>query len=109
MMINNLNIERMIKYILLGLVVLIAVKYIPEKGLPTKEIIMISATSAIAFSILDMVSPSVNVINKPNVQVERQNVIVERPNAQVEKLIVKPLVKPVVKPVVESNDLIEPL
>ena len=66
MMINNLNIERVIKYILLGLVVLIATKYIPEQVLPTKELIMISATSAIAFSILDMVSPSVKVVNKPN-------------------------------------------
>ena len=63
-MINNLNIERVIKYILLGLVVLVATKYIPEHGLPMKEIIMISATSSIAFSILDMVSPSVNVSQK---------------------------------------------
>jgi len=97
MMINNLNIERMIKYILLGLVVLIAVKYIPEKGIPNKEIIMISATSAIAFSILDMVSPSVNVVNKPS------NAQVEKPNAQVEKLIVKSNIKPVD----EINELIE--
>ena len=109
MMINNLNIERMIKYILLGLVVLVAVKYIPEHGIPNKEIIMISATSAIAFSILDMVSPSVNVINKPNAQVEKPSAQVEKPNAQVEKPILKPIVKPIVKPVVESNDLIEPL
>ena len=64
MMINNLDIERIIKYILLGLVVLVATKYIPNNSLPTKEIIMIAATSAIAFSILDMVSPSVNVSQK---------------------------------------------
>lgn len=66
MMINYLNIERIIKYILLGLVVLIATKYIPENGIPTKELIMISATSAIAFSILDMVSPSVKVVKNLN-------------------------------------------
>ena len=48
MMNNNLKIERIIKYILLGLVVLVATKYIPENGLPTKELIMISATSDIA-------------------------------------------------------------
>jgi hypothetical protein len=64
MMINNLNIERIIKYVLLSLVVLVATKYIPDKSLPTKELVMISATSAIAFSILDMVSPSVNVSQK---------------------------------------------
>jgi len=63
MMINNLNIERIIKYILLGLVVLIATKYIPNNSLPNKEIIMIAATSAIAFAILDMISPSVKVVN----------------------------------------------
>jgi len=61
MMINNLDIERVIKYILLGLVVLVATKYIPDSKLPNKELIMIAATSAIAFSILDMVSPSVKI------------------------------------------------
>ena len=66
MMINNYNIERIIKYIILGLVVLVATKYIPEKSLPIKELIMISATSSIAFSILDMVSPSVKVVNNEN-------------------------------------------
>jgi len=68
MMNNNLDIERIIKYILLGLVVLVATKYIPNNSLPTKEIIMIAATSAIAFAILDMISPSVKITsnNKEN-------------------------------------------
>jgi len=70
MMINNLNIERIIKYILLGLVVLVATKYIPENSLPNKEIIMIAATSAIAFSILDMVSPSVKISKNNNDDME---------------------------------------
>ena len=70
MMINNLDIERIIKYILLGLVVLVATKYIPNNSLPTKEIIMIAATSAIAFAILDMISPSVKITNKTQ---ENQN------------------------------------
>jgi len=61
---NILNIERIIKYVLLGLIVLLAVMYIPETKLPNKELIMIGATSAIAFSILDMVSPAVNVETK---------------------------------------------
>ena len=69
-MINNLNIERIIKYILLGLVVLVATKYIPENSLPNKEIIMIAATSAIAFSILDMVSPSVKISKNNNDDME---------------------------------------
>jgi hypothetical protein len=57
---NVLNVERLIKYVLLGLIVLIATKYIPEKSLLTKELIMIGATSSITFAILDMVSPSIN-------------------------------------------------
>lgn len=61
---NILNIERIIKYILLGLIVLLAVRYIPENKLPNKELIMIGATSSIAFGILDMASPSVTVENK---------------------------------------------
>lgn len=63
---STLNIERIIKYILLGLIVALSTRYIPEKGLPNKELIMIGATSAIAFAILDMVSPSVKVQNKNN-------------------------------------------
>ena len=69
MMINNLDIERIIKYILLGLVVLLATKYIPNNSLPTKELVMIAATSAIAFAILDMISPSVKITNNN----EKQN------------------------------------
>jgi hypothetical protein len=61
---NILNIERIIKYILLGLIVLLAVRYIPENKLPNKELIMIGATSSIAFGILDMASPSVTIENK---------------------------------------------
>jgi mannose/fructose/N-acetylgalactosamine-specific phosphotransferase system component IIC len=64
MFLNILNIERIIKYILLGLIVLLAVRYIPENKLPTKELIMIGATSSIAFAILDMASPSITVENK---------------------------------------------
>lgn len=63
---NTLNIERLIKYVLLGLIVALATRYIPENDLPNKELIMIGATSAIAFAILDMVSPSVKVQNKNN-------------------------------------------
>ena len=59
---TNLNIERIVKYIIMGLVVLLATRYIPDTLLPPKELVMIGATSSIAFAILDMVSPSVKVI-----------------------------------------------
>jgi hypothetical protein len=57
-MITMLRVERLIKYVLLGLIVILALSYIPETKLPTKELIMIGATTSIAFAILDMVSPT---------------------------------------------------
>lgn len=63
---NNLKIERIIKYILMGLVVILATRYIPNYEIPTKELIMIGATSSIAFAILDMVSPAIRVHSKKN-------------------------------------------
>jgi hypothetical protein len=56
--ITTLRVERLIKYVLLGLIVILALSYIPETKLPTKELIMIGATTSIAFAILDMVSPT---------------------------------------------------
>jgi len=63
---NNLKIERIIKYILMGLIVILAARYIPNYEIPTKELIMIGATSSIAFAILDMVSPAIRVHSKKN-------------------------------------------
>ena len=57
-----MKIEKLIKYLVMGLIVLIATRYIPDKVLLSKELIMIGCTSAITFAIIDMVSPSV-VIN----------------------------------------------
>ena len=62
--ITILRVERMIKYILLGLIVVLATRYIPEKELPTKELLMIGAISTIAFAILDLVSPAVRINRK---------------------------------------------
>jgi hypothetical protein len=61
---NTLYIERIVKYIIMGLIVLLATKYIPEQSLPMKELIMIGSIASILFAILDMISPSVKIINK---------------------------------------------
>jgi|UniRef100_A0A6C0ITJ8 hypothetical protein len=65
---SNLNklekIKRIIKYILMGFIILVAVRYIPNQPINTKEIIMIGLISSISFAMLDMVSPSIKVINK---------------------------------------------
>jgi hypothetical protein len=63
---NNLKLERIIKYILMGVVVILATRYIPNYEIPTKELVMIGATSSIAFAILDMVSPAIRVHSKKN-------------------------------------------
>ena len=59
------NIEksrRIIKYILMGFIILVAVRYIPNQPIETNEIIMIALTSSISFGMLDMVSPSIKLI-----------------------------------------------
>lgn len=58
---NITKLQRLTKYILMGLIVVIATRYVPDNILKTKEIIMISATSSISYAILDMISPAVRI------------------------------------------------
>jgi hypothetical protein len=58
---NISKIQKLLKYILMGFIVLVATKYIPDSTLQIKEILMISASSSISFAILDMVSPTISV------------------------------------------------
>jgi hypothetical protein len=58
---NSSSCQKIIKYILMGSVVLLAARYIPEHTLPNKEVIMIGASSSIIFGMLDMISPSVKI------------------------------------------------
>lgn len=55
--------QKIIKYITIGLIVMVATYYIPDVRLLTNEIIMIAATSSITYAILDMISPAI-IINK---------------------------------------------
>jgi hypothetical protein len=55
--------KRIIKYILMGFIILVAVRYIPNQPIETKEIIMIGLISSISFGMLDMVCPSIKVNN----------------------------------------------
>ncbi len=55
------HVQRLTKYVLMGLIVVIATRYIPDNIIQTKEIIMIGATSSIAFAILDMISPAITI------------------------------------------------
>jgi hypothetical protein len=69
--VNLAQSHRLIKYILMGLVVLVALRYIPDRILQLKEILIIGAISSITFAILDMISPTINIqemktIDKPH-------------------------------------------
>jgi hypothetical protein len=71
---NLCKLQKLTKYILIGLIIILATKYIPNNELQTKEIIMIGATSSISFAILDMVSPAIVINNAIN---KKSNIIVE--------------------------------
>lgn len=56
--------QKTIKYILIGLIVVLATRYIPQITLQTKEILIIGAIASIAFAILDMIAPTVEIKQK---------------------------------------------
>ena len=53
-------IKRLIKYLLEGMAVAIAARYIPQNKMQLREVIMIAITAACVFAILDMYSPTVS-------------------------------------------------
>ena len=64
----NINIfHKIIKYLILGLVILLSFKYIPDVNINSIDQIMISSIGSITFALLDMLSPSINIntINEP--------------------------------------------
>jgi len=64
-MLNDINkhypniIQRIIKYLLFGLIVCISARYVPSLPLNYKEIIIIGCTASISFAIIDMISPTI--------------------------------------------------
>ena len=58
---NITKLQKITKYILMGLIVVVTLKYIPDSALKNKEIIMIGAISSISFAILDMISPAIRI------------------------------------------------
>tara|TARA_A100001015_G_C14941326_1_gene692662 strand:- start:584 stop:784 length:201 start_codon:yes stop_codon:yes gene_type:complete len=62
--INSIEItKRIMKYLIMGTVVGIVVRYIPEIPVPNKELILISMITSMSYALLDMVSPSIKNIN----------------------------------------------
>ena len=59
---NNISkIEKITKYILMGLIVVFSIRYIPNINLKNEEILMIGAISSITYAILDMVAPTIKI------------------------------------------------
>ncbi len=55
------NINKFIKYLLFGLVWFLALNYIPEAVIQTKEIMIMCLIGVISFIVLDIISPSVRI------------------------------------------------
>ena len=54
----NIN-QRIVKYLLIGLIVSIAARYTPLLPLQNQEIIIIGCIASISFAIIDMISPTI--------------------------------------------------
>ena len=54
-------VNRVIKYLIEGLVIAAAAIFIPQKALPMDEVATLAVLAAVVFAILDAVSPSVGV------------------------------------------------
>lgn len=53
--------NRVVKYLIEGLVIAAAAVFIPKKALPMDEVATLAVLAAVVFAILDAVSPSVGV------------------------------------------------
>ena len=52
-------IKNILKYLLEGLAVAIAAKFIPSREISMNEVVMIALTAALTFFVLDLFSPSI--------------------------------------------------
>ncbi len=57
--INKTN--KLFKYLIMGIIMYGATKYIPDTALPEKELLMLATISSILLALLDMISPSITV------------------------------------------------
>jgi hypothetical protein len=57
-------INRIIKYLIEGLVIAAAAIFIPKRALPLDEVATLAVLAAVVFAVLDAVSPSVGVTSR---------------------------------------------
>jgi len=63
---DNSKISKISKYILIGLIVGLSSRYIPQKVINNEEVIMIGSVASIVFALLDMYSPSIKINTNSN-------------------------------------------
>ena len=62
---NNLKVhdddykKKLIKYLLIGIIVSISIRYIPSKQIDNTETLIIGSVASITFGLLDMISPTI--------------------------------------------------
>lgn len=71
---NITKLQKLTKYILMGLIVIFSIRFIPNICLKNEEIIMIGAISSITFALLDIISPSIRIKTAP---VDNKKTVVE--------------------------------
>ncbi len=59
--INNSKTSKILKYIILGLIILFCLNYIPNTKLSDKELILITISTIISLVILEQISPVVKI------------------------------------------------
>ena len=65
-MLSYIKINYIIKYILIGLITALSIKYIPTTTLLQKDIVIISIIVSISYAIIDSILPSIYINNKEN-------------------------------------------
>ena len=55
--------KRLLKYLIMGLIIFLSIRYLISRNIDNKEILLVSAISSISFGLLDIFSPSIK-INK---------------------------------------------
>lgn len=61
--INDL-LTRVIKYVVEGVAVALALVFLPKKALPMEDIISVTIAAAAVFAVLDIFSPSMGVVSR---------------------------------------------
>ena len=55
---------KIIKYFIIVLIINLSLNYLPDNNINTYDMIIISCISSISYAIIDMLSPSIKIINK---------------------------------------------